>query len=60
MGSAKNEQIENEQKVQYAVGLCLEFGAIKECSIVWLIAPNVGFRTSTQPTGYLTNKRRLI
>lgn len=33
MGRAKNEQMEHEERVQYAIRLCVEFGALGECDI---------------------------
>lgn len=33
MGQAKNEQMEHEEKVQWAIQLCAEFGAIEECDV---------------------------
>lgn len=33
MGRAKNEQMKHEEQVQYAIGLCLEIGALEECDI---------------------------
>ena len=33
MGQAKQEQIEHQEKVQRAVGLCLKIGALQECPI---------------------------
>jgi len=33
MGRAKNEQIEHDEKVQYAVVLCVEIGALEECEV---------------------------
>lgn len=33
MGHAKNEQMEHEEKIQRAIGLCAEFGAIEECDV---------------------------
>lgn len=33
MGRAKNEQMRNDDKVQIAIGLCIEFGALEECPI---------------------------
>lgn len=33
MGRAKQEQQEFEEKVQYAIGLCLEIGALQECAV---------------------------
>jgi len=31
MGRARQDQIDHEGKVQHAIGLCIEIGAIEEC-----------------------------
>ncbi len=33
MGRAKAEQMEHEEKIQHAIGLCIEIGAIEECAV---------------------------
>jgi hypothetical protein len=33
MGRAKQEGMEHEEKVQHALGLCLEVGALQECPV---------------------------
>ncbi|MEQ1667424.1 MAG: hypothetical protein ABL868_03120 [Sulfuriferula sp.] len=33
MGRAKNEQMEHDDCIQHALGLCIEIGAIEECDV---------------------------